>query len=177
MSVESWKEEFFSPIGDEERDDPKAAAEHSLKKWQGTLPHALAKHGVIFTGAEIVSADVADGEFTDGEFTFNGTTCSLCSFGEAEMTRDEEGVATYWTDFDIRDEGQNYEPDPCHYCPLYLANNGYSCEAPGSSYNKVREAATKYERNQAVLGMLEVLFKAESKAGEMKTKKEVDTAA
>jgi hypothetical protein len=76
MSVESWKEEFYSepanqvPAG--------RAARHSLKKWQGALPENLEKHDVAYVNARVFDLSRRD------EVIFGSGTCALC-----EAVRDE----------------------------------------------------------------------------------------
>ena len=71
MSIESWKEEFYSepanqvPAG--------RAARHSLKKWQGALSENLEKHDVAYTNARVHS------RFENEVVVFGSDTCALCA--------------------------------------------------------------------------------------------------
>ena len=61
------------------RRGPLAACEHSLRKWRGALPEALAKHE-LFRGDEgcdehMIAEDL---EKTENAFYFSDESCALC---------------------------------------------------------------------------------------------------
>lgn len=71
MSLASWKREFY-PITAKQaaKQGDLAAAEHSLKKWEGALPENAKRHGVIVDGIELLANGRA--------FSFVDKTCALC---------------------------------------------------------------------------------------------------
>jgi hypothetical protein len=69
MSVESWKEEFYSEPANEV--PASRAARHSLKKWQGALPANLEKHDVAYTNSYVHDR-------AGGEVIFGAASCALC---------------------------------------------------------------------------------------------------
>lgn len=72
MSTASWQKEFY-PIAASKVPAAEATA-HSLQKWKGTRPEALAKHGVHFNKyKELVPKD---SELV--VLVFDGNSCALC---------------------------------------------------------------------------------------------------
>ena len=69
MSFKSWIEEFY-PVPARECPKEQAAA-HSLKKWQGTLPENLVKHGVSYHYGTLR-------EGSSRYLSFDSGSCSLC---------------------------------------------------------------------------------------------------
>jgi hypothetical protein len=70
MSVESWKEEFYSEPADQV--PAGRAARHSLKKWKGVLPENLKKHNVAYINGRVFD------RYRDDEVIFGSDTCALC---------------------------------------------------------------------------------------------------
>lgn len=70
MSLESWKAEFYPvPAADASGSDAEAI-EHSLRKWRGLEPEALARHGVERRGRYIQDAEEC--------LLIGDTSCALC---------------------------------------------------------------------------------------------------
>ena len=82
MSLQSWKEEFYSPeVGTQEYKETvlteRDVVLHSLRKWIGLLPYNLESHGVIHEvihGCDIVMEENDDEEYVE----INDSSCSLC---------------------------------------------------------------------------------------------------
>lgn len=69
MSLKTWQEEFYPiPADKTEFGD---ALDHSLRKWEGTTPGNLAKHGVKLNGPELSDSD---GYY----MRLNSDSCALC---------------------------------------------------------------------------------------------------
>jgi hypothetical protein len=73
MTFATWCVEHYPKPADEAVGSDLEAAEHSLAKWEGLLPEALAKHGVEAYGRSLREAGSRE-----GIFWFDGTNCSLC---------------------------------------------------------------------------------------------------
>lgn len=71
MSLKTWMKEFY-PIDAHEvpRED---AISHSLRKWEGLQPEALAKHKVTFKATEGYIKDRHD------SLDIDESTCALCA--------------------------------------------------------------------------------------------------
>lgn len=74
MSLETWKQEFY-PINAREvsKDD---AIQHSLTKWRGLRPEALARHGVVMKGKSV--AEAGNEERSLDAIFIDAHTCALC---------------------------------------------------------------------------------------------------
>jgi hypothetical protein len=98
MSLESWKAEFYPvPASECPAED---AIEHSLRKWRGLRPEALARHGVGTKGTRLFAA-------VDGFFYISATNCALCE--------------QFFQDAEEEDE------KACADCPLAISRGGVSC--------------------------------------------------
>lgn len=86
MSLISWKEQYYG-------EDAKDAAErgtlealrHSIKKWSGLTPEALAEHGVRIRGHALFDPTVVAKDYppvpdldSNDTFVVDTTTCALC---------------------------------------------------------------------------------------------------
>lgn len=71
MSLNTWMKEFY-PVNAEEvpRED---AISHSLRKWEGLQPEALAKHKVKFKATEGYIQD------RHSSLDIDDSTCALCA--------------------------------------------------------------------------------------------------
>lgn len=75
MSVETWKGEFYpTPADSPELDTDEKRILHSLKKFEGTRPEALRKHGVGLRRNGWIMGDIGDPMV----FRFDGISCALC---------------------------------------------------------------------------------------------------
>ena len=76
MSIETWKEEFYTVPADDRRAKRShtAAVNHSLKKWRGLTKENLEKHGLIKKSMTSVIIPINGG----GYISTAGTTCALC---------------------------------------------------------------------------------------------------
>lgn len=123
MSIQTWKAEYL-PISAVECVEQyplthhKAglnAAQHSLKKWEGTRKEELDRHGIIKIGAKLSETD----SIGDVGMFLGGDTCALCELAEqrsvaAEGTKDEKD-----DDYDGK--------TMCLYCPLYEVRENNAC--------------------------------------------------
>lgn len=101
MSMETWKAEFY-PTSVKGPMTRLEAVAHSARKWNGTAPEALAKHGVEYSNFKVFERhDPISGIMF--VFDFSSATCSLCE--------------KYWTE----DEDDNGETDNCGKCPFSQA--------------------------------------------------------
>lgn len=72
MSIESWAEEFFSPV--EEGISDLEALRKALRKYQGTLPKNLEKHNLRLWFGQLRG----EGPGCKSESYFYGSDCDLC---------------------------------------------------------------------------------------------------
>lgn len=68
-----WVDEYY-PVPATSPKARRAPVAHSLRKWNGLQPAALAKHGMLRVGRRILSVD----EDEDQTFTINSDSCALC---------------------------------------------------------------------------------------------------
>lgn len=106
MSVATWKKEFFGKIKDNMTD--KECAEHTVKKYTGTLKENLIKHDVTKLKKEAYIEDKRN-----KDFCFDTETCSFCK--------------KYYI--------RNFYTHECKKCPLYI-EEGVNCFSYDSSYAK-----------------------------------------
>jgi hypothetical protein len=97
MTIESWKEEFYPTSVTVPMTRLEAVA-HSTRKWSGTAPEALKKHGVEFSRFKIFDPCM----LAKPPFDFNSDSCSLCE--------------KYWD----KEEDEEDGGDPCRECPFSL---------------------------------------------------------
>jgi hypothetical protein len=71
MSLQTWKDEFYSDV---DSTTEATAVAHSLKKWTGALPANTAKHNVKYSRYTIFEPNSDDRQL----FVFTGATCALC---------------------------------------------------------------------------------------------------
>jgi hypothetical protein len=79
MSLATWKAQFYPEsavyFDKDLRPDTKTemdAVQHSIRKWEGLLPHNMAAHGVHW-GSQV--REITDG---DDSLPITGDTCALC---------------------------------------------------------------------------------------------------
>jgi hypothetical protein len=71
MSIKTWKKEFYTkPL---KKWSDKECAEHTLKKYTGTMKSNLKRHGVVKSGLTCLSDDI-----TINFFEFGADSCSFC---------------------------------------------------------------------------------------------------
>jgi hypothetical protein len=100
MSLDTWIEEFYTPVEKAKEWTDKQCFEHTLTKYQGLIDKNLKKHGVTLNRGMLG---------TDPEKVFIGTnTCSLCIKYYEGMGNDNE----------------DYPREDCRQCPLDKAGHG-----------------------------------------------------
>ena len=71
MSLSTWKKEFYPITAIEAaKQGPRAALEHSIKKWEGGAVANCKKHGIS------IGKGIGKGIIYD--FSFDGESCALC---------------------------------------------------------------------------------------------------
>lgn len=115
MSIETWKAEFY-PVPADQVPAGRPAIEHSLHKWEGTLPEALEKHDVVFRAAGGLGVYVNAHSYTGVDF--GSDTCSLCHH--------------YY---------HRHEEESCATCPLFLSCK-HECNSERSPYTRAMEGET-----------------------------------
>jgi hypothetical protein len=73
MSLQTWKDEYYSVDATESIDTPLIAAQHSLKKWRGLTKENLEKHGLVKEGE---SREIWNG--WGDRFSVDEESCALC---------------------------------------------------------------------------------------------------
>jgi hypothetical protein len=110
MSLLSWRLSYYSRAAI--RVSAEDAVAHSIRKWEGLQPDAMAKHGVRWC--------VGDGyrSIVDqlGDKLDLSETCALC-----HRFYDEESESV----------------DPCSECPLSISRGGESCTWPTPEERKL----------------------------------------
>lgn len=76
MSIETWKEEFYPKPAEEATGSELEAARHSLRKWEGARPEALARHGLEAKGLRLEETGL------EMAFHFGADDCALCQFND-----------------------------------------------------------------------------------------------
>lgn len=106
MSLDTWKQAFYPVPADES--DKSDAIQHSLTKWEGLRPDALAEHELEFFGGGI-----RDG--LGNYLSVSASTCALCE--------------CHFDDIKCKDD-PDIEPEDhtCGTCPLYLARGNVACD-------------------------------------------------
>lgn len=101
MSLKTWKEEFY-PVdarSPEAQADPVA---HSLRKWEGLRPEAMAKHGV----RRCLTHSITDDNYFP--MPVDAVSCALCQRGNPSRNKKP--------------------PCKCDTCPLALSRGGTACD-------------------------------------------------
>ena len=81
MSLETWKEEFYSEQAEVAAIRGElAATEHCIKKWAGASSEALEAHGTVKVGMRtyIQETDAVEGNDRTKAFWFDTESCALC---------------------------------------------------------------------------------------------------
>lgn len=122
MSLETWKREFYPEGGLGYLEGYRTTAEaleHSLRKWRGTLPENLAKHGVAF---RLVAGGVvpAVAESPEEYFSFGGVNCALCVLAKDKQRNGPPGVSY------------------CFNCPLVDCSEEWSSACGGDTGPMIR---------------------------------------
>lgn len=105
MSIQSWMEEFF-PVDATTLSQEFSKGNvkdidlinHSIRKWEGVLPDALSRHGLLHVSSMLISEDHP---IVESNFQLGSKNCSLCAI---------------------------YVEQYCIDCPLYKEREGYSCD-------------------------------------------------
>ncbi len=109
MSLQSWKNEFYSIPADQCPVDE--AINHSIRKWTGLRAENIARHGLRFSQS-LLQVD----ESSKSRLDIDSSSCALCH----HYMRNPEG-----------------DYNNCSACPLYQARNNTSCDKrmPGESFS------------------------------------------
>lgn len=100
MTLDTWKREFYWVDADTVSSRSWAeCVEHSIRKWEGLRPEALARHGLVKDGKAIFDPT------SHIDLWISGTTCALCQK-------------------DLSTDGHRF----CETCPLYAALGEARCD-------------------------------------------------
>ena len=136
MSLTSWKEEFY-PIDAAHPDALKAPAAHSLQKWLGLRPEALARHKVYLAIDEVSEKGRVVSRNGSGMYV-DSYHCALC---ERYLKR--------------------LPMNTCSRCPLYKLLNHVSCdEGDDSPY----DCLVEHKDPEPMIAALTELARRESKS-------------
>lgn len=105
MSLKSWKKEFYavgaSTVARDKSKTDLDLVDHCIKKWEGGLMEALARHGVEYSFRGVSDINDLSKEKT---FWFNSSNCALCQRYDRS---DSNGT--------------------CEKCPLAQSRGGVKC--------------------------------------------------
>ena len=129
MSIVSWKKEFYrTPAGEAAKGGDAPAILHSLEKWRGLRPVALAAHSLRLRGCELVAEGDKD------RFCVDESSCALC-----------------------RAHTDEFNNVYCPSCPVYAANGGVGCDdlCPGQKISAYH-SLTKKGDPEPMISLLEL---------------------
>lgn len=109
MSLDTWKQIYYSVRARDVPNDPIEATKHSLLKWRGLMPEVLEQHELKLTAPALYEPEVGG-----KNLSISDTSCALCHRYAEPPTEDTPS---------------------CHLCPLYDTLEGQGCDDFGQPYN------------------------------------------